>query len=57
MAVKLLVSENRRHFSKSGITHTIHTGSNKEGLELTLKAVKMNCHFEEIAYEKKKILQ
>lgn len=27
-------------FSKSGITHAIHTGSNKEGLELTLKAVK-----------------
>ena len=27
-------------FVGSGITHAIHTGSNKEGLELTLKAVK-----------------
>lgn len=27
-------------FSKKGITHAIHTGSNKEGLELTLKALK-----------------
>lgn len=27
-------------FSKSGITHAVHTGSNKEGLELTLDAVK-----------------
>ena len=27
-------------FSKSGITHAIHTACNKEGLELTLKAVK-----------------
>ena len=27
-------------FCKSGITHAIHTGSNKEGLELTLAAVK-----------------
>lgn len=27
-------------FSKSGITYAIHTGSNKEGLELTLDAVK-----------------
>lgn len=27
-------------FSKSGITHAVHTGSNKEGLELTLNAVK-----------------
>lgn len=26
-------------FVKSGITHAIHTGSNKEGLELTIKAV------------------
>lgn len=31
-------------FSKSGVTHAIHTGSNKEGLELTLKAVKMNLN-------------
>jgi len=27
-------------FTKSGITHAIHTGSNKEGLDLTLQAVK-----------------
>ncbi len=27
-------------FSKSGITHAVHTGSNKEGLELTLDAIK-----------------
>lgn len=27
-------------FSKSGVTHAVHTGSNKEGLELTLDAVK-----------------
>ena len=39
-------------FSKSGITHAIHTGSNKEGLELTLKAVKGELPLEEIAYEK-----
>ena len=39
-------------FSKSGITHAIHTGSNKEGLELTLKAVKNELNLEEIAYEK-----
>ena len=36
-------------FSKSGITHAIHTGSNKEGLELTLKAVKNELNLEEIA--------
>jgi len=41
-------------FSKSGITHAIHTGSNKEGLELTLKAVKGELPLEEIAYEKGK---
>jgi phosphopentomutase len=39
-------------FSKSGITHAIHTGSNKEGLELTLKAVKRELDLEEIAYVK-----
>ena len=37
-------------FSKSGITHAIHTGSNKEGLELTLKAVKNELDLEKIAY-------
>lgn len=41
-------------FSKSGITHAIHTGSNKEGLELTLKAVKRDLTLEDIAYEKGK---
>ena len=38
-------------FSKSGITHAIHTGSNKEGLELTLKAIKNELNLEEIAYK------
>lgn len=37
-------------FSKSGITHAIHTGSNKEGLELTLQAVKNELDLEKIAY-------
>ena len=37
-------------FSKSGITHAIHTGSNKEGLELTLKAVKGELDLESIVY-------
>jgi len=41
-------------FSKAGITHAIHTGSNKEGLELTLKAVKNELPLEDIAYEKGK---
>lgn len=41
-------------FSKSGITHAIHTGSNKEGLELTLKAVKNELPLDDIAYEKNK---
>lgn len=41
-------------FSKSGITHAIHTGSNKEGLELTLKAVKNELPLEDIAYVKGK---
>lgn len=39
-------------FSKSGITHAVHTGSNKEGLELTLKAVKNELNLTEIAYDK-----
>ena len=37
-------------FSKSGITHAIHTGCNKEGLELTLKAVKNELDLDKIAY-------
>ncbi len=37
-------------FSKAGITHAIHTGSNKEGLELTLKAIKNELDLENIKY-------
>ena len=37
-------------FSKSGITHAVHTGSNKEGLELTLKAIKNELDLEKIVY-------
>ena len=37
-------------FSKAGITHAIHTGSNKEGLELTLKAVEEKLDLESIKY-------
>lgn len=37
-------------FSKSGITHAIHIGSNKEGLELTLKAVKDELDLDAIKY-------
>ncbi len=44
-------------FSKSGITHAIHTGSNKEGLELTLKAVKNELDLEKIAYKDINITQ
>ena len=38
-------------FSKSGITHAIHTGSNREGLELTLQAVKGELDLDKIAYK------
>ena len=38
-------------FSKKGITHAIHTGSNKEGLELTIKAIKGTLPLDEIKYE------
>ncbi len=41
-------------FAKSGITHAIHTGSNNEGLELTLKAVQGKLPLEDIAYVKDK---
>ena len=41
-------------FAKSGITHAIHTGSNKEGLELTLKAVKRELPLNEIELHKVK---
>lgn len=37
-------------FSKKGITHAIHTGSNKEGLELTLKALKNELPLSEMKY-------
>ena len=37
-------------FSKSGITHAIHIGNNKEGLELTLQAVKNELNLEAIKY-------
>lgn len=38
-------------FSKKGITHAIHTGSNKEGLELTLKALKEELSLSDMKYE------
>jgi phosphopentomutase len=37
-------------FSRSGITHAIHTGSNKEGLELTLQAINGTLPLDEIKY-------
>lgn len=37
-------------FSKAGITHAIHTGSNKEGLELTIKALNGTLDLESIKY-------
>lgn len=38
-------------FSKSGITHAIHTGSNREGLELTFQAIKNELNLKRIAYD------
>ena len=38
-------------FSKKGITHAIHTGSNKEGLELTIKAIDGTLPLDVIKYE------
>ncbi len=35
-------------FSKSGITHAVHIGNNKEGLELTLKAIQNELDLEKI---------
>ena len=35
-------------YVKSGISHAIHTGSNKEGLELTLKAVEGSLELDKI---------
>ena len=37
-------------FSKAGITHAVHTGSNKEGLELTIKAIDGSLDLESIKY-------
>lgn len=37
-------------FSKAGITHAIHTGSNKEGLDLTLQAIKNELDLDKIRY-------
>lgn len=42
-------------FSKAGITHAIHTGSNKEGLELTIKAIEGTLPLNEIKYPNVKI--
>ena len=39
-------------FSKSGITHAVHIGNNKEGLELTLQAVKDELELEKIKIAK-----
>ena len=38
-------------FSKAGITHAIHTGSNKEGLELTIKAIDGTLDLDSIKYQ------
>ena len=35
-------------YVKSGISHAVHTGSNREGLELTLKAVENSLNLDEI---------
>ena len=38
-------------FCKQGVTHAIHTGSNKEGLDLTLKAINNTLDLKSIAYK------
>ena len=38
-------------FSKAGITHAVHTGSNKEGLELTIKALNGTLELDKIKYD------
>jgi len=43
-------------FVKSGITEAIHTGTNKQGLELTIKALKNTLHDEEHFISYKEIL-
>lgn len=39
-------------FVKSGISHAIHTGSNKEGLELTIKAIRSKLDLQSIEIAK-----
>ncbi|MEW5822540.1 MAG: phosphopentomutase [Cyanobacteriota bacterium] len=39
-------------YVKRGVTHAIHTGSNKEGIELTIKAIKKQLDLDKIAYFK-----
>lgn len=41
-------------FSKSGITHAVHIGCNKEGLELTLQAVKNELDLDTIKMQRGK---
>ena len=43
-------------FSKAGITHAIHTGSNKEGLELTIQAIEGTLPLDKIKYENVNII-
>ena len=43
-------------FSKAGITHAIHTGSNKEGLELTIKAIDETLELNSIKYKDTNII-
>ena len=38
-------------FSKAGITHAVHTGSNKEGLEYLIKSLKGKLIIDNYAYE------
>lgn len=38
-------------FAKAGITHAIHTGSNKEGLEITIKAINGSLDLNSIKYK------
>ena len=38
-------------FSKAGITHAVHTGSNKEGLEYLIKAMNKKLIVDQYAYE------
>ncbi len=40
-------------FVKSGVTHAVHTGSNAEGLELTIKALKEKIDLNEIKISQK----